>query len=52
MDFEFVKTSLSAKGYDVVYDINGNASNSAGYKQTSPHTNHFRKDISKNASIV
>jgi hypothetical protein len=24
MDFEFVKTSLAAKGYDVVYDINGN----------------------------
>jgi hypothetical protein len=23
-DFEFVKSSLSAKGYDVVYDINGN----------------------------
>jgi hypothetical protein len=28
MDFEFVKTSLAAKGYDVVYDINGNASKS------------------------
>ncbi|KAM0921611.1 hypothetical protein ACQ4PT_006591 [Festuca glaucescens] len=23
-DFDFVKTSLSAKGFDVVYDINGN----------------------------
>ncbi|CAL4899668.1 unnamed protein product [Urochloa decumbens] len=23
MDFEFVKTSLAAKGYDVLYDING-----------------------------
>jgi hypothetical protein len=23
-DFEFVKTSLAANGYDVVYDINGN----------------------------
>lgn len=22
-DFDFVKTSLSAKGFDVVYDING-----------------------------
>ena len=22
-DFEFVKTSLAAKGFDVVYDING-----------------------------
>ena len=26
MDFEFVKASLAAKGYDVVYDINGNVS--------------------------
>lgn len=23
MDFDFVKSSLSAEGYDVVYDING-----------------------------
>jgi hypothetical protein len=23
-DFEFVKSSLAAKGYNVVYDINGN----------------------------
>ena len=23
-DFEFVKSSLAARGYDVVYDINGN----------------------------
>jgi hypothetical protein len=25
-DFEFVKTSLAAKGFDVVYDINGDIS--------------------------
>lgn len=25
-DFDFVKTSLAAKGFDVVYDINGNTS--------------------------
>ena len=29
MDFEFVKTSLAAKGFDVVYDINGNCFNLA-----------------------
>jgi hypothetical protein len=30
-DFEFVKTSLAAKGYDVVYDINGNISELNSY---------------------
>lgn len=40
MDFEFVKSSLSAEGFDVVYDINGMAYDYLCTPSHLPSTTH------------